>query len=71
MPRTGACSRIYTVVDVMRGVAVGAHSFRRLTDTRAFMRQLRDRRNLQEDDVQLFATSVSRASLKFREQPRS
>ncbi len=61
MLRTSPGMRIYTVVDVARGVAVGAQSFQRLRDARAFMRQLCDGRDLQEDDVQLFASSVEMA----------
>ena len=60
MLKTSQGMRIYTVVDVMRGVAVGAHSFRRLRDARAFMGRLRDGRDLQEDDVQLFASTIDR-----------
>lgn len=58
MPKIGAGVRIYTVVDVTRGVAVGAHSFRHLGVARAFMTRLRDGRDLQEDDVQLFSCVV-------------
>ena len=46
--------RIYTVVEVWRGIAVGARNFRRLDNAKKHMLRLRDRRNLMEDDVQLF-----------------
>jgi hypothetical protein len=54
MTRTSAKARIYTVVDVLAGVAVGAYSFRRLEDARTCMARLRAGRDLQEDDVQMF-----------------
>lgn len=62
MPKTDVGTRIYTVVDVMRGVAVGAHSFRHYSGARAFMRRLRDGRDLQEDDVQLFTDTIDVSS---------
>lgn len=54
MTQRSARARIYTVVDVLAGVAVGAHSFRRLEDARTCMARLRAGRDLQEDDVRLF-----------------
>lgn len=54
MTRTRARAPIYTVVDVWRGVAVGAYSFQRLEDARKCMARLRVGRDLQEDDIQLF-----------------
>ena len=50
--------RVYTVVEVMRGVAVGAYSFRRLQDALFYAERLREGRNLQEDDIQLFRDSI-------------
>jgi len=52
--RTRARVPIYTVVDVWRGIAVGAYNFQRLEDARKCMARLRAGRNLQEDDVRLF-----------------
>ena len=46
--------RIYTVVEVWRGIAVGARNFRRLQNAQKYMVRLRRRRNFMEDDVQLF-----------------
>jgi hypothetical protein len=46
--------RMYTVVEVWRGMAVGAKNFRRLDNAKKHMLRLRHRRNLMEDDVQLF-----------------
>lgn len=58
MIESRAGMRIYTVVDVMRGVAVGAYSFRRLRDAHAYLKRLRGGRDLQEDDVRLFESTV-------------
>jgi len=46
--------RIYTVVDVQCGVAVGARSFTRLDDAERYFLSVGRGRNLDEDDVQLF-----------------
>ena len=51
--------RIYTVVEVMRGVAAGAYTFRRLKDARMCATRLCKGRNLDEEDVQLFETTVN------------
>ena len=51
-------ARIYTVVEVIRGVAVDARNFLRLSDALRGKKRLREGRNLQEDDVQLFASSI-------------
>ena len=51
-------TRIYTVVEVVRGVATDAHSFRQLKDALLCAERLREGRNLQEDDVQLFESRV-------------
>ena len=45
---------LYTVVEVWRGMAVGAKSFRYLRNAEKHRQRLRRRRNLLEDDVQLF-----------------
>lgn len=50
--------RLYTVVDVWRGIAAGARSFARLGDAQRYARQLSRGRNLLEDDIKLFQTSV-------------
>lgn len=50
---TGAY-RIYTVVDVVQGVAAGAYSYRRIQDAQACVKRLRHGRDMQEDDVNLF-----------------
>lgn len=46
--------RLYTVVDVLAGVAVGAKSFLRAQEARTHLRRLRLGRDLTEDDVQIF-----------------
>lgn len=51
-------ARVYTVVDVMGGVAVGALSFGRLEDARAWLRRLRRGRDLERDDVRLFEGTI-------------
>ena len=50
--------RVYTVVDVMAGVAVGTQSFRHLEDARACLRRLRRGRDLEKDDVRLFGGTI-------------
>lgn len=46
--------RVYTVVEVMSGVAVGAKRFPSLKRAQTYLKKLRQGRNLEEDDVQLF-----------------
>ena len=58
MTRADAEARIYMVVDVLSGVAVGAYSFRRLEDARTWAVRLRAGRDLQEDDVRLFEAAL-------------
>lgn len=50
--------RIYTVVEVWRGIAQGARSFQRLKNAQKYMRRLRRRYNAMEDDVRLFKSSL-------------
>ncbi len=50
--------KLYTVVEVWRGIAASAKNFTRLRDAENHMRRLRQGRNLMEDDVQLFENSV-------------
>ncbi len=50
--------KLYTVVEVWRGMAASAKNFTRLRHAENHMRRLRQGRNLTEDDVQLFETSV-------------
>ena len=55
--RTGKL-KLYTVVEVWRGIAASAKNFTRLRDAQNYMRRLRLGRNLDEDDVQLFENSI-------------
>ncbi len=50
--------KLYTVVEVWRGIAASAKNFIRLRDAENYMRRLRQGRNLAEDDVQLFESSI-------------
>lgn len=52
-------TRIYTVVEVMSGVAVQAECFLKVEDARTCLRRLRRKRNLDEDDVQLFESQLT------------
>lgn len=54
MKKNSSKLRIYSVVDVMSGVAVGVESFPQLDAARRFLRRLRKGRDLNEDDLQLF-----------------
>jgi hypothetical protein len=51
--------KIFTVVDVWRGMASSTRSFRRLASAKSYIRRLRRDRNLCEDDVQLFEDILS------------
>lgn len=50
--------RLFTVVDVWRGMAVGARNFRKKENAQRYLQRLRRQRKLAEDDVQLFETAV-------------
>jgi hypothetical protein len=50
--------KLYTVVEVWRGIAASAKNFTQLRAAEKYMWRLRQGRNLAEDDVQLFETSV-------------
>jgi hypothetical protein len=56
--------KLYTVVEVWRGFATGAKNFRRLRSAHIYMRRLRQRCNLAEDDVQLFEYPIRLSSQK-------
>lgn len=55
---------LYTVVEVWRGFATGAKNFKRLGNAQKYMRHLRRRCNLSEDDVQLFECPIRLSSRK-------
>ena len=50
--------KLYVVVEVWRGIAASAKNFTRLGDAQKYMQRLRRGRNLTEDDIQLFESSV-------------
>ena len=50
--------KLYTVVEVWRGIAASAKNFTQLQEAEKYMRRLRKGRNLDEDDVQLFESAV-------------
>ena len=58
MTRVRSGRRIYTVVDVVKGVAADALSFRHLKDAHLCAERLRRDRNLDEDDVQIFESAM-------------
>jgi hypothetical protein len=66
MTRSKNKLQIYTVVDVWRGIAVGATNFRRLRNAQKHAQRLRRHRNLTEDDVQLFETTIYASSPRAR-----
>ena len=58
--------QVYTVVDVWRGIAVGAKNFRRLRNAQKHVQRLRRDRNMMEDDVKLFETTIYASSPRLR-----
>ncbi len=66
MIRSRTKLQIYTVVDVWRGIAVGATNFRRLRNAQRHVQRLRRHRNLMEDDAELFETTICASSPKLR-----
>ena len=57
---------VYTVVDVWRGIAVGAKNFRRLRNAQKHVQRLQQHRNMMEDDIKLFETTIYASSPKLR-----
>jgi hypothetical protein len=66
MIRSKTKLRVYTVVDVWRGIAVGATNFRRLRNAQKHAQRLRRHRHLMEDDVKLFETTIYASSPGLR-----
>ena len=66
MIRSKTKMQIYTVVDVWRGIAIGATNFRRLRNAQKHVQRLRRHRNMMEDDVKLFETTVYASSPRQR-----
>ena len=50
--------KLYIVVEVWRGIAASAKNFTHLVDAHKYMQRLRRGRNLTEDDIQVFESSV-------------
>ena len=66
MTRSKAKLQVYTVVDVWRGIAVGAKNFRRLRNAQKHLQRLQRHRNMMEDDVKLFETTIYASSPRLR-----
>jgi len=66
MSKTEATVRLYTVVDVMSGVSVGAKSFCDPKQAQKYLKRLRKGRNLDEDDVQVFEDTLVLAAKQRR-----
>jgi hypothetical protein len=66
MIRSKTKLQVYTVVDVWRGIAVGATNFRRLKNAQKHLQRLRRHRNMMEDDVKLFETTIYAPSPRLR-----
>lgn len=58
--------QVYTVVDVWRGIAVGATNFRWLRNAQKHVQRLRRHRKMMEDDVKLFETTNYTSSPRLR-----
>ena len=61
--------KLYTVVEVWRGIATDAKNFMRLKNAQNHMRRLGRRHNLAEDDVQLFECPVRLSTQKSLTRP--
>ncbi len=71
MTNSRSSLRIYTVVDVMSGVAVGVQTFLQLEEARRFLTRLRKGRSLDEDDVQLFEGIIDMSAVRQGVLPKS
>lgn len=58
MSRARAAPRIYTVVEVISGVATGVQSFQYRKRALRCLLWMREGRNLQEGDIQLFGSKI-------------
>ena len=58
MKKSKSSPKIVVVVEVMAGVAVNAYGFSTLKDARACLKKVRDQRNPNNDDVQIFSCVV-------------
>ena len=51
--------QIYTVVEVVCGIADAIHNFSHLKDAKQFLKNIRKTHNLDEDDAQLFESVLA------------
>jgi hypothetical protein len=58
MSRRSNRLEMFTVVEVWRGMAVSARNFRRLKNAQKHVQRLQQHRNLFEDDIRVFETSL-------------
>ncbi|MGH9814625.1 MAG: hypothetical protein ACRD6I_00950 [Candidatus Acidiferrales bacterium] len=58
--------RVFTVVEVWRGMAAGAKHFWGMADAARYQQRLREKHNLMEDDVQLFIGTLHLPKLRRR-----
>lgn len=61
MDRTERKIKVFTVVEVWRGLAVSAKNFTRIADAKRYRERLRRKQNLIEDDVVVFEGVLLRA----------
>lgn len=58
MTKVDAGMPIFAIAEIIRGVAASSYSFRRIKDSRMCVKRLCKGRNLDEDDVHLFETTI-------------
>jgi hypothetical protein len=58
MKRRTRSRKLYIVVEVWRGIAAAAKNFTSLRTAQNYARRLRRHRNMMEDDIQLFESSI-------------
>jgi len=62
--RNNSYQKIYTVVNVISGVADTVYNFKYLGTARAFLKRLKKNRNLDEDDVQIFENDIIESDIR-------
>ncbi len=55
---------IYTVVEVICGVTNAIYNFKHLKDAQTYLKKLRKKHDLGEDDVQMFESAVAEYPMK-------
>lgn len=71
MTRNERRIRVYTVVEVWRGIADAATNFADADKARRYLRSAKRRHNLLEDDVRLFEGTVGLTAVGKRSHARS